>query len=140
MAHGGSTTELSANVAWHGRPDEVPRLVRSVAAHGTWQMLMDQKTLDHLAFGRTVRRRFVDEEWDAGADALLCWDAQDWSTLLASCVGHQAARCSTPVAADVPHRLAIVVSLLALLVVVSIGGPGYLDTPPGHNIASWQTR
>jgi hypothetical protein len=128
LVHGqrrGHSAKLDGDVVWHGRPEEVARLVASVRAHctcprgarpgqvtagcGAHQILADQHILDGLASARAVVNRTLDEEWQA------------------------------PSAAGA--RGAFVMSLLALLLLLSVGGLTHpSDTPVDHAVASWQTR
>jgi hypothetical protein len=87
--------ELSPDVTWHGRAEDIPRLVASILANcrcpsdgsrvcDAHQMLGDQHALDHLAFGLSVRWRLVAEEAEPRSGMSRAEKAE-WSAWLAAC-------------------------------------------------------
>jgi hypothetical protein len=153
-----STTELSTHVVWHGHTQDLPRLVQSADAYctchdvssqcGAHQILRDQHTLDHLAFARSVLNRLIEEEWRLPETTETRADKAEWSAFLAVCTSVQpvqmpiqdsvrATRHARPSAA---LFWAWLISLIALLLVLGVRGPGAAPLPPAPHIASWQTR
>jgi hypothetical protein len=143
--HRGSIAELSGGVVWHGRTEDVARLVGAVGRHcrcaggvvagpGTppcaaHQLLGDQHTLDHLAFARSVRSRLIAEEQRCAPSKQT-----DWAAFLVAC---HAATAPIPRASG---RVAMVVLALLLLAAVRGPGPGFATAAPDQQIASWYTR
>jgi hypothetical protein len=86
---------LSPDVTWHGRAEDIPRLVASVLANcrcqsdgsrvcDAHQMLGDQHALDHLAFALSVRPRLVAEEAEPRSGMSRA-ERAEWSAWLAAC-------------------------------------------------------
>ena len=155
------TTELSTHVVWHGRTEDLARLVEAAEAHcacsyglaqdgtspscGTHQILADQHTLDHLAFARSVLNRLIDEEWRVPVGrAESRPERAEWSAFLQVCTR---AREQAPIRVERqarwPRAAALglwVISLVALVLMLSVHGPGGDTLPSLPLIAGWQTR
>jgi|SRR5579871_3959714 len=73
--------DLGADASWSGTVDDFVRLLSCVGAHCTCtesvartgarlcpahQLLLDQRTLDHLIFARSLRDRLIASEWSDG--------------------------------------------------------------------------
>jgi hypothetical protein len=75
--------DLGADASWPGTVDDFVRLLSCVGAHCTCQdpehqtlgarscpahqLLLDQRTLDHLAFARSLHDKLIASEWSDGA-------------------------------------------------------------------------
>jgi hypothetical protein len=149
-----STRELSTDVVWHGRTQDVARLFESADAYCTCdgtsrcsahQLLRDQHTLDHLAFARSVLHRLVEEEWRLPETTESRADKAEWSAFLRMCSSVRVEALPVrPTSFKRPSRTMLgpwLISLIALLLVLGVRGPGATSPlPPAQQIASWQTR
>jgi hypothetical protein len=139
------TTELSNSVVWHGRTEELVRLIKATTAHctcaygnprrcGAHQILADQRALDHLAFARTVRRRLVTEEWRVPAgSSVFRLDRLEWPS------STQQSVISEPMWLRAV-RSPLAISLIALVLMLAAPLPSPTDPNPSRPIAAWQTR
>jgi hypothetical protein len=153
------TTELNTDVVWHGRTEDLARLLAAVNAQcacsmrprqrvcGAHQLLRDQHALDHLAFAHGMRAQFIAQERRVAYGPATRAEKAEWASFLAACRAITAKAehvgSAAPVAVRHPGLRAggpLVVALMSLLFLAAIGLPADVTLLPTQQIASWQTR
>ncbi len=132
------------HVVWHGGREELILLRQCVREHctcppgqGAWieqqcsahQMLADQRMLDHLAFARGLRDRYIDSEWMGTRPNTQVVPATERVRL----AGRR------PAVMSGIRRAIFGTTLVAFLFATGVGAWA-APVPSSQQIASWQSR